>query len=364
MSVATTKFNLTPRMFSEKEHVVVEHGPFAASTFRFESGVCGLRLRNDAGELVMLPFQGQQIWSAAFGGRNITMRSMFDGPRATRDYLENYGGFLLHCGFMAMGVPTGDDDHPLHGELPNAPYARAHVEVDEDERGRYIALGGAYNHTVAFSTNYLAEPLVKLYAGSSLFRIIFKATNLKVTPMEYMYMAHVNWRPVDNARLVYSAEATPAHVRLRESIPSHVKPTPAYLETMRTLKAQPEQHHVLSPDLSFDPEIVFNIDYRADADGWAHSMQVHPDGSADYIAHQPEVLNVGVRWICRMKDQDALGLVLPATAGPEGYTAEKAKGLVRTLEGGQAFVCEMNVGVMAADEAAEMEKKIGAILGE
>jgi hypothetical protein len=76
-----------------------------ASTFRYDSGVEALRIANKMGSLVLLPFQGQQIWSAEFGGRNLTMKSMFDEPRATTQYLENYGGFLLHCGATAMGVP-------------------------------------------------------------------------------------------------------------------------------------------------------------------------------------------------------------------------------------------------------------------
>ena len=176
-------------------------------------------------------------------------------------------------------------------------------------------------------------------------------------------MAHINFRPVDNGRLVYSAPADREHVRLRESIPPHVRPTPAYLAFMDELRAHPERHNVLSPDKSFDPEIVFNIDFQADAQGWAHSMQVHPDGSADYIAHRPDQLGVGVRWICRMPDQDAIGIVLPATAGPEGYTTEKQKGLVRELPGQESFICEMEAGVLNANEAQEMGAQIERILG-
>ena len=40
---------------------------------------------------------------------------------------------------------------------------------------------------------------------------------------------------------------------------------------------------------------------------------LHPDGTADYIRHQPQELDHGVRWICRTPDQDALGMVLPET---------------------------------------------------
>lgn len=356
-----TTIHLSPALFGATEEKLVEREPFTASTLRWASGVCGLRLNNGHGHLLLLPFQGQQIWSAEFGGRDITMKSMFDMPRATRNYLENYGAFLLHCGFMAMGVPTADDDHALHGELPNAPFRTAAVVLDEDERGPYIGLTGRYQHTVAFSTNYVAEPLVKLYAGGSRFRVVFRATNLKTTPMEYMYMAHVNWRPVDHGRLVYSAPSTPDAVQLRESIPPHVKPSPAYLAFMDSLRKDPGRHEILSPELSFDPEIVFNIAYEADGDGWAHTMQVHPDGSADYIAHRPDELNVGVRWICRMADQDALGMVLPATAGPEGYTTEKKKGLVRELAGNATFSCEMDLGVLDGEEAAAVESKVRAI---
>ena len=112
-------------------------------------------------------------------------------------------------------------------------------------------------------------------------------TNLKRTPMEYMYMAHVNFRPVDNGRLVYSARCTPSDVRVRRSIPSHVKPPAGFAEFLDELAQDPAQANVLKPGMAFDPEVVFFIDYRADGDGWAHTMQVHPDGSADYIRHKP-----------------------------------------------------------------------------
>jgi hypothetical protein len=359
----TTYFYLTESMFGERERLLVKADVLEASAFRFESGVAALRLRNELGELVMLPFQGQQIWSASFRGRNITMRSMFDQPRPTRVYLETYGGFLLHCGFTAMGVPAAGDTHPLHGELPNAPYKNAYLIVGKDARGSYIGLGGIYQHTVAFSFNYQAEPLVKLYAGSSLFTIDLSVTNLKRTPMEYMYMAHANFRPVDNGRLVYSAYCTPATVRVRRSIPSHVRPGPEYAAFLEELSQHPERHNVLKPGLAFDPEVVFFIDYLADADGWAHTMQVHPDGSADYIAHRPSELDKGVRWICRTPDQDALGMVLPSTAEPEGYTAEKAKGNVKVLGAGETYHCSMIAGVLTVEEAREMERKIESIIG-
>jgi hypothetical protein len=356
--------HLFPRHFGESEQTFIEHGDLSATTFTYSTGVVALRLRNDKGNLIMLPFQGQQIWSAEFGGRILTMKSMFREPRPTQNYLETYGGFLLHCGATAMGVPGPEDTHALHGELPNAPYQAAYVVLGSDARGDYIGLSGEYQHIVAFNHNYLAQPLVKLYAGESCCTIELTVTNLKRTPMEFMYLAHVNFRPVDNSELVYSAPSTPEHVRVRQSIPSHVSPGPGYAEFLQELTQHPDRHHILKPDLAFDPEIVLNIDYLADADGWAHSLQVHPNGSADYICHRPEQLDTGVRWICRTADQDALGIILPATAEPEGYIAEKAKGNIKTIAAGGSFTCRMEAGALSIAETDARRAHIAQILAQ
>jgi len=357
-----TIIHLQPGFFESKERVLVEAGPLSASAFRYDSGVAGLRLKNELGELAMLPFQGQQIWSVAFGGRELAMRTPFTEPRPTRAYLETYGGFLLHCGATAMGVPTGVDTHALHGELPNAPYQKAWITAGEDDRGRYIGLGGEYEHIVFFNDHYIAMPEVRLYAGSSRFSVSISITNLKGTPMDLMYLAHVNFRPVDNGQLIYSAPCTPASVRVRKSIPSHVKPPPGYAEFLAELTEHPERHNILKPGLAFDPEVVFFVDYLADADGWAHTMQLHPDGTADTIAHRPEQLNHGVRWISRTPDQDTLGMCLPATAEPEGYHAEKAKGNVRSLAVGATARFDMEMGYLTAAQAVEMAEKIRRIV--
>ena len=361
--MSDTIINLTHNMFTDLERPLVEHGRLSASAFRYDSGVCALRVANELGQLVLLPFQGQQIWSAIFGGRDLTMRSMFSQPRPTQAYLETYGAFLVHCGATAMGVPTVEDSHPLHGELPNAPYDRAWLVAGEDTRGPYLGMSGEYEHIVAFSHHYIARPEVRLHAGATRFPISIAIHNLKRSPMELMYLAHVNFRPVDNGRLVYTAHCTPEHVRVRQSIPSHLRPPAGYAEFLSELTQHPERHNLLAPGMAFDPEVVFFVDYLADATGWAHSMQVHPDGSADYIAHRPDQLNHGVRWISRTADQDCLGIILPATAEPEGYHAEKAKGNIRTLNPGDSVRFDMEAGYLAPVEVPGFEAKVARVLG-
>ena len=357
-----TTINLQPYFFREAEKKIAEFEGITASTFLYDSGVCGLRLVNQVGQITLLPFQGQQVWHAEFYGRTLTMQSMFDQPYPTTEYLHTYGAFVIHCGVTAMGVPTEKDTHPLHGELPNAPYQTAQLLIGQDERGPYMGLTGTYQYTVAFNHNYQAKPIVKLYGDSSKMPISLTIKNLKRSPMELMYLAHVNFRPVDHGRLVYSAPCTPEHVRVRSSIPAHIRPPEGYHEFLKELEAQPEKHNVLDPDLAFDPEVVFFIDYLTDESGWAHSMQVHPDGSADFISHRPAELDHAVRWISRTADQQCLGIILPATAEPEGYSAEKAKGNIKVLPAGGECHFELEVGALPAAEAKSLEEKIAQIV--
>ncbi len=128
--------NLQPDFFGPKERVLIEHEGLSVSLFRFDSGVEAVRVRNSRGEMTVLPFHGQQVWDARFDGRILTMKSMFTQPLPTRDYMSNYSAFVIHCGATAMGNPGTDDTHPLHGELPNAPYGSAFVAVGSTRKGR------------------------------------------------------------------------------------------------------------------------------------------------------------------------------------------------------------------------------------
>jgi hypothetical protein len=183
-------------------------------------------------------------------------------------------------------------------------------------------------------------------------------TNLKQSAMEVYYLAHVNFQPVNNSRLVYSAPSTPEHVRVRATIPRQFQPAPGYEQFIHDLEEEPVLHEVLRPDLVFNPEVVLFIDYLADAQGWAHTMQVHPDGTADYIGHRPEQLPKATRWISRTPDQDAVALVEAGTSEPEGYLAEKAKGNFRLLSPGERFHAVLKIGVLGPEEAGQLEQEI------
>ncbi len=357
-----TRILLRPEYFGDKERTLVEHGELVASTFRYDSGVEALRMRNGRGEIIVLPFHGQQVWDARFDGRRLTMQSRFAEPRRTHEYLLNYGAFLIHCGATAMGNPGPGDAHPLHGELPNAPYESAFLEAGDDPEGAFLSVGGQYHHTVAFGCDYAARPRVTLRAARSILSVGMEIENLMRGPMELMYLVHVNFRPVDNSRLVYSAPCTPQTVRVRTNVAPTIHPPVGYTDFLKQLAEDPSRHEILKPGLPFDPEVVMMLTYTADTEGWGRSMMVHPDGCASYIGHKLDTLDHAVRWISRTVDQDCIGLALPATAESDGYHAEKAKGNVKLLPGGSTMRFALEAGLLTPDAAKSMEASIARVL--
>jgi Domain of unknown function (DUF4432) len=354
----SVRIDLSSVHFGEKERPLAEAAGFSLSTFRYDSGIAALRVRNRRGEIIVLPFKGHQIWRCIFDGRDLTMKSMFDEPVPDVSYLETYGAFFIHCGATRIG--PSENGSPLHGELPNAPFQKGWVVIDE-EKGS-CAIVGTYEYTVAFSCHYKATSTHVMGADSTLLDISLSVENLKKTAMDLMYLAHANFRPVDHGELFYSARATASTVRVRQSIPGHITPKPGYPEFLAELARNPALHHKLTPDLAFDPEVAFSIDMKAGDDGFAHALVKRPDGTSDYMRYRPEQCGRCIRWICRTPDQDAIGMAFPSTSEVEGYTAEKKKGLYVDLSGGATWRVDMRLGVLSVDETTAVVKEIASIL--
>ena len=334
--------------FGPAETVLARHAGLTASVWRYRSGVAALRIANELGHIAALPFQGQQIWDAAFLGRRLTMGSMFEEPVPEVDFLQTYGAFFLHCGATAMGDPGLEDRHPVHGELPNARYPEARLVIGRDERGPFMGLTGSYHHRIAFGGHYVAEPTVKLHGRSSRISAEMRIRNLRHTPMELMYLAHINFRPAAGAVLVDSVPADAAHIRVRSALPPPLIPSPEYSRLIDKLERDPASHKIIDPGAAIDPELVLALNPLADESGWAHGMQLLRDGSADFVSHRPDQLDHCLRWLCQTPSESALGLMLPATAEAEGHAAEMAKGNVRLLPPQEEFRCSLEFGALDA----------------
>jgi hypothetical protein len=100
-----TELNLNAIRFTEQPVTILDAGGMRVRAFRYATGVKAVTITTPRGEVTILPFKGQQVWRAAFDGRELAMKSMFDEPQATTDYLGTYGAYLIHCGIAAMGGP-------------------------------------------------------------------------------------------------------------------------------------------------------------------------------------------------------------------------------------------------------------------
>lgn len=341
---------------------IASAGDMRAEAFRYPSGIPALRLLTPRATVIVLPFHGQQVWRAAFDGRELAMASMFEEPVDTGTYLATYGAFFLHCGITRIGPPAPDDPHPLHGELPLGRFETAELVIDE-AAGR-IGLRGLFRHRIAFTVNYDAVAEVSLGADATGIDVSIEVTNLRgAAPLELMYLGHANFRPVPHGRLAYAARYTPGDVAVRRSIPPHIAPGPGYAEFLAELARDPAKHHVLDPALPFDPEVVFTVRMVPDDVGWTHAMQVHPEGHADFISYDATALPLAIRWICRTADQQGLGIALPSTAGVEGYATEKAAGRIVTVPPSGSWSARMRMGALDAAGAREMEARIDRLAG-
>jgi hypothetical protein len=273
---------------------------------------------------------------------------MFDEPAASSEFRATYGAFLLHCGMTAMGNPTREDTHPQHGELPNITYDSAFIELGEDDDGKYIVAGGSLDFKKAFMTHYTATPKIKLYGDGAIFDLIMTVENKRSEPMEYAYLSHVNFRPIDGAKLVYDADLVRIHKDIPDGLPDNKKK--ASRDYMDKLSDSPSIQDVLdSKTQVYEPEIVSIFDYKVDDNGWTHCKQIAPDGSSDYIACRVEELPIGLRWISRNAHEDALGMLLPTTAEHKGFIYCKENGQIRTLGAGKSITFHVRAGVLGAE---------------
>lgn len=349
--------------FSEKPKELASIYSFKAHTFIYNSGVYGIKLENKKGYITVLPYMGQMVWDVVFGDRNLAMNTTFSQPVPVDFFLYTYGAFMIHCGALRMGCPGPEDTHPLHGELPCAEYKNVKVLIGEDKKGKFIGITGVFEYNIAFGAHYLAIPLVKVYENSTILEISINIENISNYPMELMYMAHVNLRPVVGGRITQSLGWSKDDLVIRDSIPSHISVPEGYREFIAKLKEDPGLTRIIKSEDVYRPEVVFFLNKpKTDENGFTHFMHIHPDGSSDYVSYKPEEMDHAARWFCINEDKQALGLVLPSTADAEGYTLEKKKGNIKIIEGKNSRSFTILTGYLDKEETISKEKYISGLI--
>ncbi|MCC7320861.1 MAG: DUF4432 family protein [Rubellimicrobium sp.] len=346
------RIELYPEMFAPGRRLLLSAGGIVVRAFRYPSGVAALEVDTGAAQFILLPFQGQQIWDAVAGGRRLTMRSVFDAPLPTRDFRRTYGGFFLHCGGTGMGHPGPEDSHAQHGEMPNMPFESASLIVEGDG----VALAGLAHDREAFAHAYAFRPELRFSAGSARVVARVEVENQGGASMPFMYLGHVNFCPQDGARIV---DSLPDDSAMTVAAPG-LTPTTSPGEEAQVRRwhdevaRDPVRHRIIAAGDRIEPEFVALLPLPAGPDGWTHAFQLLPDGSGDFVSYRPADLPLGVRWLTRARERQALGLVLPATAAPDGREAARRAGTLRHLAPGDVFRTEMHFGALTATEVAAL----------
>jgi hypothetical protein len=357
-----TTVQVPPSLFGDKERIFLQADGVQVSLFRYETGVAALRLANRGGYVIVLPFLGQMVWDASFAGVGLTMGSMFTAPRPASMIADTYGCYAFHSGLLRNGNPGPEDSHPPHGEMPCAPIDQSWLEVGNDAEGIFVRLVGEREYIRGFGAHYRARPSVTLRAGSTLFDIGMAVENLGGGAMDLMYMCHINPAFVEDGHIVQPAPWTPEAVAVRTAIPPHIPPSPAYLAQIEELARTPAAMEFLAPGLSFDPEQVFYIrGLRTDAAGLTHLLLRRPEGDGFAISYSVEQFSHTVRWLMRNADHKVAAFALPATCEPEGFSAERRKGNVRSLAPGATATFSVRTGYVDSAGAAALQRKIAAL---
>lgn len=354
---------LQRQYFTAAASEIVAHESIAVSIWKSELDVHFLRIKSNKLTLDILPFQGQQIWRAVVGGRNITMKSEVDEPTLTTDYLRNYGAFMVHCGATAMGGPSTKDSHPLHGELPNATYNKAWLETGYDERGiGYVELHGLYKHQVAMKVNYQAHPVIRVSADETTFDVSMTVENKSQVPMDFLYLAHVNFLPVDGSQIVASHKWDSDSVQVRSTFPSHIFVPEETKIMLKDLAENPAKSSIVQNNPMYDPEAVMMIKHLSDGNGYVHTLQVHPDGTSDYLRHEPASAPYAIRCIQITPHHKCVGF-LPSTAGVEGYLKEKENNRVIEIPSNGSKTIAFRCGTLDESETQRIVSLIRDSVG-
>ena len=346
------KINLKREFFSEKEFVIAENSTMKATAFKYSTGVCAIKVENNRGYFIILPFQGQQIWRAAFDGHDLAMKSTFEEPVANVPFLRTYGGFIYHCGMTSIGAP--DAEHLQHGEIPNIDYGSAYIECGEGADGAYIAVGGSVDYNVSFTRRYIFSPKCTLTENGTVLKLDVELKNMRENPLEYAYLCHINFAPIYGAKLHYNAKCKTVHRIIPDDMPADKKAK--LICQLDALEADIHSADTVGEDGQFyQPEICCTMIYEGDR---GYTLQYAEGEGACYVTHTTKELPCSIRWISRCETEDAMGMVLPSTGEHRGYQYLKDNGQLKYLEPYGTLSFTMEAGWIDDARAKEVIAKI------
>jgi hypothetical protein len=240
-----------------------------------------------------------------------------DGFRWLRSF---NAGLLTGCGLVQAGSPEVEEGMRvagplgLHGRLSNLPAENVAVS-QEWVNGRYqLSVSGTMREASFFGENLELKRTISTMMGENTITITDVVKNRGVRPSPLMMLYHIN------AGFPLLSESAVLDANVDQT-------TPRNDDAAKGIK---EWRQCQKPTAGY-AEQCFYHDIKAGDDGMARMTLTDPQaGMAIEVAYRKAELPFFTQWKMMGEQEYAMGLE-PGNCHPEGQTAEKAMGTLRTI---------------------------------
>lgn len=311
-----------------------------------EAGVRVLEFKTGSGlRFTVLPDRGMDIADAEFNGAplawcsptGITHPAFYEaqGLGWLRTF---YGGLLVTCGLMNVGVAAEDHGEyfGIHGRAANIP--AKNVRYDAEWRGDDYVLWakGKVRETRVFGENVLLTRAITTRLGSHTIEIedVIENCGFQDTPLMILYHINAGFPVLDEtSELLINSKITPRDTPARQGLKVAQRgapPTPGFQEQVH--------HHKVTPD----------------PDGWATVVLVNRAfnngrGIGLQIRYRPDELPHFWQWRMMGEGTYVMGLE-PANCSVLGRAEERRRKRLPMLRAGETKAHHLSISVVTVME--------------
>ena len=307
-----------------------------------ESDVRALDVYTGSGlRFTVLPERGLDIADAEWNGASLAWHSStgithpaYYEPEGLGWLRGFYGGLLVTCGFMNVGVPNedGGEQLGLHGRASNLPAKQVYYETEWQGDEYILRVSGKVRETRVFGENVLLTRTITTKLGSQTMAIkdVFENQGFAPTPLMVLYHINTGFPLLDeDSELLINSEITPRDAEAQKGVAVAKRgapPTPDF-------KEQVHQHRVT-------PE----------PDGWATATLVNRQfnggqGLGLSVRYRPEELPYFWQWRMVGEGTYVMGLE-PANCQVLGRAEGRRQGRLPILAPGEQKTHQLEIGVL------------------
>jgi len=323
-----------------------------------ESGTAAIEVDTGAGlRFTVLPDRGLDILQASFRGTNLAYLTPNGGAHPA--YFEPQGlgwlrtffaGLLTTCGLTTLGNPgmDGDVELGLHGRYTNTPARQVCDRSGWDGDDYRIELTGIIEEWMFFGEKLRLTRTISTSLGASSLTVTDVVENFGYAPAPFTILYHVNpgFPLLDaDSELILSSKSTTSYDDYSAAR------MPANREFTAPVHGILEENYLHT--------------MAADAGGRAHTALVNrrlDGGLGLYASFDAATLPLLNEWKMLGPGEYVLGME-PCNAPCENRAVLREKGRLPMLEPGETRTMQVEIGVLAGNEAIDaFAEKINGLM--